>query len=243
MAQAVLIDDDVAARERLRELLRAHSVNVVGESGQLTEACRLLARSDYNLVFIDVELRGGIGFNILTQIRPEARVVFVTAHERFAVRAFEANALDYLLKPVQAPRLAASLARFAAVRPAPCRSFTIDDSVFVKIDAGAMRFVRLRDLAAIFSSENYTELHLADSTKLVVRRTLKAWEQQLPASEFMRVHRTAIVNLRAVRRSAHHDREITHLYVVGRAEEPVRARRELWSEIERRLDTINRYSS
>jgi DNA-binding LytR/AlgR family response regulator len=90
----------------------------------------------------------------------------------------------------------------------------------------------------IFSNENYTELRLANGEKFIARRPLKAWEEKLPAEDFMRVHRTAVVNLHALRRAAHQDREVTHLWMHHLGEQVVRARRELWSEIERRLSHL-----
>lgn len=247
MLRVVIIDDEPPARDDLRRLLLKHSnVTIVGEAGRIAEAATLLARGDYDLAFLDVQLRGGTGFDLLPQVRPEARIIFVTGYERFALRAFEVNALDYLLKPVEPARLAASLARVTSTAPAaaspPAASLTLDDSVFLKIDAGTARLVKLRDISVIFSSENYTELHLTDPARLIVRRTLKAWEEQLPSSEFMRVHRTAIVNLRSVKNATHHDREVTHLFIEGRPQQPVRARRELWPEIESRLTSLTRRS-
>src|SRR2546423_10649622 len=112
MLRALLIDDEPPARADLRERLAAHPrVTIVDEAGTLARARALLACDDYDLVFLDIQLRGGSGFDLVPDVRPEARIVFVTAFNDHAVRAFDVNALDYLLKPVQPARLAASLAR------------------------------------------------------------------------------------------------------------------------------------
>src|SRR5438128_2047857 len=106
MIRALLIDDEPHAREDLQRLLAAHpQVTIVGEAGSVASARKRLARADYDLVFLDVQLIGGTGFDLLPAA---AAVIFVTAHDRHAVRAFEVNALDFLLKPVRAERLAAS---------------------------------------------------------------------------------------------------------------------------------------
>lgn len=204
--RALLIDDEPLARLELRRLLKAHpAVTIVGEAATLTEARAALGRGDYDLVFLDVQLRGGSGFDVLDAIAPEAHIVFVTAYDRYAVRAFDVNALDYLLKPVTAARLAASLQRLdapASENPvaAPARErLTVEDRVFVKT-GNATSFVPLVQIAAIKSCENYTEVLLTTGEKLLVLRPLKAWEEMLPEDRFVRVHRQAVVNLAQVRR-------------------------------------------
>src|SRR3954465_3716715 len=118
MMHALLIDDEPSARDDLRDMLAAHAgVRVVGEAGLMAAAREQLARSDYSLVFLDVQLRGGTGFDLVPLVREGAAIVFVTGFERFAVRAFEVNALDSLVKPVATERLAATLRKFSSVPP------------------------------------------------------------------------------------------------------------------------------
>lgn len=203
--RALLIDDEPLARLELRRLLAAHpEVTVVGEAGSLADARALTAAGGYDLVFLDVQLRGGSGFDLLDSLAPEAQVVFVTAYDRYAVRAFEVNALDYLLKPVRPARLAACLARDSATDAAPPASappLATGDRVFIK-SGQSRRFVPVADIAAIRSCENYTEVFLADGERLLVLRSLKAWESLLPAEAFVRIHRQTLVNLAHVRRIA-----------------------------------------
>lgn len=244
--RALIIDDEAAACADLRRLLAPHAeIAVAAEVTQLEEAQQALARDDYELVFLDVQLRGGTGFDLVPRVRPGARIVFVTAYDRYALRAFAVNALDYLLKPVEPARLAESLRRLngsatgpaSAATPAPALALTLTDTVLLKTATDAARFVSLAQIAAVFSSENYTELRLTTGEKFIARRPLKTWEEQLPAKDFLRVHRTALVNLHTVRRAVHQDREVTHLWLEA-LPTPVRARRELWPEIERRLGQI-----
>ncbi|MES2692045.1 MAG: LytTR family DNA-binding domain-containing protein [Verrucomicrobiota bacterium] len=247
--RALVIDDEPVAREDLRRLLAAHAeVEVIAEAGRMSEAQAALARDDYDLVFLDVQLRGGNGFDLVPLVRPAARIIFVTAHDRYALRAFTVNALDYLLKPVEPARLAESLRRLGNVPgvteappPAdPGMALNRADTVLLKTTNDVARFVRLTEIAAIFSNENYTELRLTTGEKLMARRPLKTWEEQLPAADFMRVHRTAIINLHELQRAAHHDREVTHLWLQSLGEHLVRARRELWPELERRIGRLGR---
>ena len=155
--------------------------------------------------------RGGSGFDLLDSVRPQAQVVFVTAYDRFALRVFEVNALDYLLKPVAAARLAATLQRLGdeaaqtSAETAPVSAgvgdqrLTADDRVFVKTGT-TTRFVPVAAICAGRSAENYTELVLTGGETVLVLRTLKSWEGVLPESHFVRVHRQALVNLARVKK-------------------------------------------
>src|SRR5690242_11409511 len=110
MHRALIIDDEIAAREELRSLLAAHpSITVTGEAGTMSNARALLTGGNYDLVFLDIQLLGGLGFDLLPHVREPANVVFVSGHDGYAIRAFEVNALDYLLKPATAARLATTL--------------------------------------------------------------------------------------------------------------------------------------
>jgi two-component system LytT family response regulator len=239
--RAVIIDDEGLARTDLRTLLGAHpEVTVVGEAALLSDARALLRAGAYDLVFLDIQLLGGTGFDLVPEVRPGARIIFVTAHDQFALRAFEANALDYLLKPVRVARLAEALERHRTPRPpAPPPTLRPDDVVYVKTGPGAARFVRVADILVINSDDNYSEAILTDGERLFVRQTLACWEQQLPATHFMRVHRRHIVNLANVQGYTHENDELTHLRVAA-LRDPVRARRQHWAELRRRLTALGR---
>lgn len=205
---ALLIDDEPLARMELRRLLLAHpNVQVVGEAATMIQAQEVLGRAGYDLVFLDVQLRGGSGFDLLDAVAPNAAVVFITAFDQYAVRAFEVNALDYLLKPVTTERLARALQRLPD-RPGVAAAdagvgkpgkLTNDDRVLVKTGKST-RFVPVAAMAAIRSCENYTEVLLVGGEKLLVLRSLKSWEEQLPEQSFVRVHRQTLVNLQHVRK-------------------------------------------
>jgi len=242
--KAVIIDDEAPARAALRGLLRDHpDIVLVGEAETIEEGVRRLAADDYDLVFLDVQLRGGTGFDLAPFVRPEARIIFITASDQYAVRAFEVNALDYLIKPVRPQRLEQALRRVAGLGStpplpeAPVPALTPRDFVYLRIGNGASRFVALADLALIGSNENYSEAHLADGTRLLVRRTMKAWEDALPPTHFVRVHRTAIINLARYRGADRQSYETTLLRVEGLAE-PVRASFRYLPELRERLGAL-----
>lgn len=221
--RVLLIDDESSAREFLRLALAEHpDVEIVGEADSINNARVQLAREDYDLVLLDIQLRGGSGFDLAPYVRPAARIVFVTAYDQHALRAFAVNALDYLLKPVDPVRLAEALTRATQAVRRTALSLAPDDIVQVKTGSGTTRFIPLAAIALITTSDNYTELTLADGARHFVRRTLKSWEETLPPANFVRVHRHALVNLAHLRRADRLSDETTLLSLTGVAE-PVRA--------------------
>jgi two-component system LytT family response regulator len=233
--RALIIDDEAIARDALRVLLEAHpDFAIVGVASTLSQARTLLAREDYEVVFLDIQLRGGSGFELMPYVRAAAQVIFVTAHDEHALRAFEVNAIDYLLKPVPPDRLARSLGRLTEAtsprgdEPALPR-LRDNDTVFIKLDTGA-RFVPVAEIGAIHSCENYSEVMLVGGEKLLVRRSLKAWEEALPAPVFARAHRQALVNLARLLRIEDDGGDGPLLHIDG-LRAPLRASRREWSAL------------
>jgi two-component system, LytTR family, response regulator len=237
MVRTLIIDDEPAARAELRWLLSAHTgYEIVGEAATFTAARTRLARADYHLVFLDIQLVGGCGFDLVPHVAREARMIFVTAFDAFALRAFEVNALDYLLKPVSTERFAASLSR-AHATPATANSnssFRADDTVLVHTDAGD-RFVPLAQISAVFSNENYSDVQLRSGERFLTRRTMKAWEDLLPREQFLRVHRQSLVNIGCIESHRRDSRETGELRVAG-ARDVVPVSRSYLVELEARLD-------
>jgi len=188
--RAILVDDEPLARFELRRLLRAHpEVEIVAEAGDGEEALRMIAAHRPDVLFLDIQMPGMTGFDLLERIGGEIPdVIFTTAFDRHAVRAFEVNALDYLLKPVAPGRLQAALGRLGARPPAERLS-----QVFVR-DGARCWIVRLSDIFLLESEGNYTRLLFAGERPLI-RRSLNALERQLDPRTFFRANRRQIVNL------------------------------------------------
>ncbi len=242
MIRALLIDDEPPACGILRTLLAEHGgISVTGEAGTIIDAHARLAAGDYDLVFLDIQLRGGSGFDLVPAVRQEARIIFVTAYDAHALRAFEVNALDYLLKPVAPDRLAVALRRLGPVAAASeeisrtpgDRAFTDNDRVYLKGERQA-RFVRVAELSAIVASDNYTEVHVADGSHFLIRRSLKAWAALLPAASFLRVHRQILVNLAHVERIEAPASDTPSLHLRG-VRQPIACSHRLSPELRRRL--------
>ncbi|HLP06546.1 MAG TPA: response regulator [Opitutaceae bacterium] len=201
--KALIIDDERPARRELRNLLADHpDVEIAGEAGNADEAAQHIATHRPDVLFLDVQMPGGSGFDLLEMLPPpHPLVVFTTAHSEHAVRAFEFNSLDYLLKPVGEERLAAALARararLATRPPAPTVTpngpLSEHDQVFLRSGEHCW-FVPVRSIRLIEAEGNQTRLHFGTDNALQPR-TLTALEERLPTSLFMRANRSQLVNL------------------------------------------------
>jgi two-component system LytT family response regulator len=224
---ALIVDDERLARQELRALLSVHpEVQIVGEAASVDEAARHLAREQPDVVFLDIQMPGESGFDLFARAAVTSRVIFVTAHDAHALRAFDVNALDYLLKPVVPARLAESIARLReqASAPVAARRFEIGDFVFLPVD-GRSRFIRVNQIVAVAAAGDATEVTTADGSRGRVPRSLKAWEERLPARQFVRIHREAIVNLQFVDRIEEWSHDAYQVHLRGLAEPLTLSRR------------------
>jgi two-component system, LytTR family, response regulator len=225
---ALIVDDERLARQELRALLAAHpDVQVAGEAASIDEAARQLAREQPDVVFLDIQMPGESGFDLFARVPVSARVIFVTAHDAHALRAFDVNALDYLLKPVAPSRLAEALERLrreAGPGTPATRRFEPGDFVFLPLD-GRSRFLRLSQIVTVTAAGDATLLTTADGVHGRVPRSLKAWEDRLPPRQFVRIHREAIVNLHYVERIEEWSHEAFQVHLRGRPEPLTLSRR------------------
>ena len=241
MLRTVIVDDSPRSRAALRRLLAAHDqITIVGEAGNVADARdRVLTQLDYDLVLLDIQLIGGSGFDLVPSIKASAHIIFATAYEEHAVRAFEINALDYLLKPITAERLAQALSRVnpspsaPAERPRPGAAPLPSDTLFVPTVNGS-RFIALPDLIVISSEQNYTRLTLTNGVSHLVYRTMKEWEAVLPPDTFVRVHRQKLINLSRLTRIGHDLLGRPQLHLADLTE-PISPSRRQWHDIQLRL--------
>ena len=194
--RALVVDDEPLARRELRRLLGAiHGVDIVGESGNIDEARESIEQLAPDVVFLDIQMPGGTGFDLLAQLDRAPRVVFTTAYDQYAVKAFEVNALDYLLKPIEPERLAATLRKLQAspASPGAVAAGAPLEQLFIR-DGPRCWFVPLREVSLFTAEGNYVRL-LWGKERPLLGRSLAALEQKLDPRRFFRASRSQIVNL------------------------------------------------
>jgi two-component system LytT family response regulator len=199
--KALLIDDERLARSELRRLLKVHpEIEIVGEAVDVPDAMVKIAELKPELLFLDIQMPGDDGFTLLEKLElPLPLVIFTTAYDEFAVKAFEFNALDYLLKPVDPNRLVAALEKLrsrstaAETAAAPSHRLTLEDKVFVR-EGERCWFVPVKNIRLLESEGNYTRLHF-DDQKPQLFRSLTAMEDRLDARNFFRANRKQVINL------------------------------------------------
>lgn len=198
MIRTLIVDDERLARAELRRMLSAHpGISIVGEAVNAAEAAHMVAALEPDLLLLDVQMPGGSGFDLLAALDDAPEVIFTTAFDQYALQAFEASALDYLMKPIEPQRLAAAVERAAArLGLAPTPSST-PRKLFIR-DGERCWFVRLEDIRLFESEGNYTRLYF-DGARPLLARSLLQLEQRLDPQQFFRASRRHIVNLAAVR--------------------------------------------
>lgn len=198
----VIVDDEEGARERLGNFLAIrHDVKIVGEADCVACAAPLCASLRPDLIFLDVQMPKGDGFSLLEKLNPPLpAIIFVTAYDKYALRAFEINAVDYLLKPVNRDRLSHALERVVHRPPSAKDGILLEsDRVFLE-SPSRTRVAFVTEISGIEARENYTNIILADGSAEFLREKMTSWETRLPASIFVRAHRSVIVNLKHVRK-------------------------------------------
>lgn len=198
---AIIVDDEELARFDLRKVLGAFpEVVISGEAADVDSAIELINGTRPNLVFLDIQLKGETGFDLIDKCETAANIVFVTAYDKYAIRAFEVNALDYLLKPVNPDRLKLTLDKISDKTPAEktaMRKFELDDIIFLQLRE-SYKFQKIKEIVAITSNGDYSFIHTTDNQKKITSKTMKEWETRLPENTFIRIHRETIINLQYV---------------------------------------------
>lgn len=213
----IVIDDERPARKELIFLLKDKAeITIIGEADNIQDAVDLIKAKKPDLVFLDIQLAGENGFDLLQKVEVNFKVIFVTAFNEFAIKAFDVNASDYLLKPVDPVRLDLSLNRIFSIsvdNDVPEKKFEYTDSIYIKLNNYSARFIEINSIIAITSVGNYTKLQTEDGNSYVVLKTLKRWEEELPASFFIRIHRSTIVNLKFINKVETYSKTYRQVYM------------------------------
>jgi two-component system LytT family response regulator len=210
MIKAIIVDDEPHFRENLRTImnLQATDIEVVAEAGSVAEAVRLIMQHKPQLLFLDVHLPDGLGFDILKQLGSSGhKVIFTTAHDNYAITAFRFNAIDYLLKPVDPEMLIEALSR---VREQPFLNSGLEErlqdvlskpSERTKISLPTLEgitMLNIQDIIRCESDGSYTSFFTTKGRRIVVSRSIKEYDELLTPHRFFRVHQSHLVNLQYV---------------------------------------------
>jgi two-component system, LytTR family, response regulator len=197
--RALIVDDERLARKELVKLLEEHpSIEIVGEAMNADEAEKMIEELNPDLLFLDIQMPGRTGFQLLESLDSVPLVVFTTAYDEFALKAFEVNALDYLLKPITSERLSEAVQKIldkerTRAGRARDKKLGLEDQVFVK-DGERCWFVSLTNIRLFESDGNYIKVYF-DSNRPMIHKSLNALDEKLDERAFFRASRKHIVNL------------------------------------------------
>ncbi|UXP33728.1 response regulator [Reichenbachiella agarivorans] len=199
--KAIIIDDERLARKELTSLLQTHSeIEIVAEATNADEALELIDQHQPDLIFLDIQMPEKSGFDLLAELDRTPLVVFTTAYDQYAIKAFEVNAFDYLLKPIETDRLARVVQKLLDEHKKstihagePQQKLSHTDQVFVK-DGEKCWFVRLDKVRMFESDGNYIKVYF-DSVRPMIHKSLNALDEKLDPKAFFRASRKHIINL------------------------------------------------
>ncbi|MDA9564136.1 response regulator [Flavobacteriales bacterium] len=203
---AIIVDDERLARKELTNLLEQHTkIKIIDEAANVDEALHKIHDKRPNLIFLDIQMPGKTGFDLLEELDYVPEVIFTTAYDEYAIKAFDVNALDYLLKPIEEDRLREAIDKVAeqiSMDNEPSNKtglLTAEDQVFVK-DGDKCWFVTLKDVRYFESVGNYVKVHF-DANRPMILKSLNNLEKKLDPKTFFRANRKHIINLQWIQKS------------------------------------------
>ncbi len=242
----IIIEDDAASVALLSAFLKSFEfINVIGKATNIKDSEKLVRElsDDIELVILDIDLEGANSLDIIKFLNPKTKILFTTAFSEFAVKAFEYNTVDYIVKPLSFDRLKKALGRINIIEKSEGEidseeltknnRFSISNMVLMNIN-NEMKFIKINDINYIQAKGNYTNVCLHDGTQFVTYGLIKIWEDKLPLDDFFRVHRSTIVNLHNVLKidKGTYDTGILHLKGV---DEPFEVSRNYFSIIKNKF--------
>ena len=200
--KTIIVDDERLARNELKKLLQSYpDIEIIEEAANVEDGIEKINQFNPELIFLDIQMPGKTGFDLLAEVEKSPKVIFTTAYDEYAIKAFDVNALDYLLKPIEPKRLADAITKFqdelAKERTGSDHLRTLikeNDQVFVK-DGERCWFVKLGEIRLFESVGNYAKVYFANNKPLILK-SLNALEERLDEKMFFRANRKHIINLR-----------------------------------------------
>ena len=195
--KTLIVDDEKYARNDLKELLAFYPIiDVVGEAKSISTALELIEQLNPDIIFLDIQFPGELGFDLFDKTNIAAKVIFVTAYNEYAIRAFEVNACDYLLKPINPDRLALTIKRIMERNENNKNltgSYNDEDLIYIQLNY-RYYFVKISSIIKIQAQDHYTEIITNIGLKGLTNKSLIEWEECLPQNSFLKIHRSTIIN-------------------------------------------------
>jgi len=219
---AVIIDDSKIIRTELKILLKDYeNIRIVGEAASVKDAVSIVSEKKPDVIFLDIQLKSETGFDLLEKTDINSKIIFITAFDKYALRAFEVNALDYLLKPINRERLSKAIERLSPLREEDDKvtnKVNYDDVLYLMVNR-SLKFIKVDSLQCILAEGKYSFIIYNNGKKALASKTLLEWEKILPEKYFVRIHRSTIVNFKYVQR-VKRCKNNTHEVYVGEIKEP-----------------------
>jgi len=220
--RAVVVDDLESMRAVLTKLLaNFDQIEVIGEASDYDEAKTIIQEEKPDLLFLDIDLNGQTSMDLLSNLDYQPMVIFITSHPDFAIKAFELNAVDYLLKPLSLERLSKAIEKVTSNKEDLAwndinsdEKFGIDHIILLTFD-NKLCFVKIRDINYIEAYGNYTKVYLVDGKLSITYNSIKNWYTKLPEDVFIQIHRSTIINLLNVARIEKWANDTGRLYLKG----------------------------
>ena len=202
---ALIIDDERLARLNLRKKLSMFSeIEVIGEASSIESGLKALREHNPDILFLDIKLSDGTGFDLLNKAEFKVKVIFQTAYDEYACRAFEINAIDYLLKPITKERLKNVITNLISSENEKTvrsiQSFRYDDRIMIEQKKN-IHFIKVENIIYIKAEREYTTLYEKGGNEYLVLKPIGDWQKELPDEHFARVHRNSIINFNYIERS------------------------------------------
>lgn len=194
--RAIIVDDERLARNELSRILEKFpEIEIVAEAANGEEAIEKIEELAPDLVFLDIQMPGMTGFEVLEHLHIVPSIIFVTAYDEYAIKAFDVNALDYVLKPIELPRLESAISKVKVQQKSNGgdEKLNLDSQIFIK-DGEKCWFVKLQNIRMFESEGNYVRLYF-DSSRPMILKSLNNLEKRLSEKEFFRISRKYIINL------------------------------------------------
>jgi two-component system LytT family response regulator len=237
--KAVVVDDVDLMRATLKKVLENFpNINITGEASDFDSAKTVINDLQPDLVFLDIDLNGLTSIDLLSQINCSPKIIFITSHPDFAIKAFELNAVDYILKPISYERLKKAVDRVTdevteeMMNAESGERFQPDQIILLSFD-NKMNFIKIKEINYIEAFGNYTKVYMNDNKLSITYNSIKNWDARLPQDVFIQIHRSTIVNLLNVTKIEKWTNDTGRLYLKG-MEKPFEISRSYFFQIKKK---------